>query len=61
MENNNYEKRQIDIDMQELAHLGIMLKSLANVLGMRVDDIIIRQGKRKRNGDVNVKKEEADK
>ncbi len=61
MENNNYEKRQINIDHQEMIHLIVAAKSILNVLGIRLDDIVVREGKRKRNGDDNVKKEEANK
>jgi len=57
MENNNNE-RQIDKDLQEITHLANALKSLANVIGIRVDDIIVRQSKRKRNGDGDEEKKE---
>ena len=50
MENNNNE-RQISKDLQEITHIATAMKSLANVLGIRIDDIIIREGNRKRNGD----------
>lgn len=58
MEKNDNNQRQINKDLQELIHLSHALKSLANVLNIRVDNIIVREGNRKRNGDDN--KEEED-
>jgi len=58
MENNNNNQRKINADLQEITHLAIAMRSLASVLGIRVDDVVLKQNNRRRKEDDSKEKKE---
>lgn len=54
---DNSNGRQINKDFQDIIHLANAMKSLANVIGSRVDDVVNRENAKKRRGDRDGKEE----